>query len=85
MDKPRWKYKERNRLHFPDKKKRKKKKYASSINGNKIRSFPGADTGSNHHLVMMTFKSKLKKNMEFKDPRVNTVSKSLKIEGFETQ
>lgn len=25
MDKPRWKYKERNRLHFPDKKKKEKK------------------------------------------------------------
>ena len=37
------------------------KKCASSINGHKTRSFPGADIGSDHNLVMLTMKLKLKR------------------------
>lgn len=37
------------------------RKCATSINGNRTRSFPGADIGSDHNLVMMTLKLKLKK------------------------
>ncbi|XP_069995005.1 craniofacial development protein 2-like [Penaeus vannamei] len=36
------------------------KKCFSSINGHKTRSFPGADVGSDHNLVMTTMKLKLK-------------------------
>lgn len=37
------------------------KRCSSSINGHKTRSFPGADVGSDHNLVMTTMKLKLKK------------------------
>ncbi len=36
------------------------KRYQSSINGAKTRVFPGADIGSDHELLMMTMKLKLK-------------------------
>ena len=39
-----------------------KKRYRSNVNINKTRSFPGADIGSDHDLVMMTFKIRLKKS-----------------------
>ena len=38
-----------------------KKRFSSSVNIAKTRSFPGADTGSDHELVMMTFKLHLKR------------------------
>ena len=38
-----------------------KKRFSSSVNIAKIRSFPGADIGSDHELVMMTFKLHLKR------------------------
>ena len=38
-----------------------KKRFSLSVNIAKTRSFPGADIGSNHKLVMMTFKLHLKK------------------------
>ena len=38
-----------------------KKRFKSSVNIAKTRSFPGADIGSDHELVMMTFKLHLKK------------------------
>ena len=38
-----------------------KKRFSSSVNIAKTRSFQGADIGSNHELVMMTFKLQLKR------------------------
>ena len=38
-----------------------KKRYKTSVNIAKTRSFPGADIGSDHGLVMMTFKLHLKR------------------------
>ena len=38
-----------------------KKRFSSSVNIAKTRSFPGADIGSDHELVMMTFKLHLKR------------------------
>ena len=38
-----------------------KKRFRSSVNFNKTRSFPGADIGSDHNLVMMAFNIRLKK------------------------
>ena len=38
-----------------------KRRFHTSINIAKTRSFPGADIGSDHDLVMMTFKLHLKK------------------------
>ena len=38
-----------------------RKRFRSSVNIAKTRSFPGADIGSDHELVMMTFKLHLKK------------------------
>ena len=59
-----------------------KKRFRSSVNINRIRSFPGADVGSDHELLMMTFRLRLKKIItptntrikydleKLKDPRV---------------
>ena len=38
-----------------------KRRFQSSVNIAKTRSFPGADTGSDHELVMMTFKLRLQR------------------------
>ena len=38
-----------------------KRRFQSSVNIAKTRSFPGADTGSDYELVMMTFKLRLKR------------------------
>ena len=38
-----------------------KRRVQSSVNIARTRSFPGADTGSDHELVMMTFRLHLKK------------------------
>ena len=38
-----------------------KRRFQSSVNVAKTRSFPGADIGSGHELVMMTFKLRLKR------------------------
>ena len=46
------------------------KKCAGSINGSKTRTFPGADIGTDHNLVIMTMKLKLKKIPKPKAPRV---------------
>ena len=47
------------------------KRFKTSVNIAKTRSFPGADIGSDHELVMMTFKLHLKeakkKTMQHKD------------------
>ncbi|GFN94924.1 craniofacial development protein 2 [Plakobranchus ocellatus] len=39
-----------------------KRRFQSSVNIAQTRSFPGADVGSDHELVMMTFALRLKKN-----------------------
>ncbi|XP_072022944.1 craniofacial development protein 2-like [Amphiura filiformis] len=39
-----------------------KKRFRSGVNVARTRSFPGADVGSDHDLVMMTFRVRLKKN-----------------------
>ena len=47
-----------------------KKRFKTSVNIAKTRSFPEADIGSDHELVMMTFKLHLKrakKPMQHKD------------------
>ena len=38
-----------------------KKRFRTGVNIEKTRSFPGADIGSDHDLLMMTFKLRLKK------------------------
>ena len=38
-----------------------KKRFSSSVNMARTRSFPGADIGNDHELVMMTFKLHLKR------------------------
>ena len=38
-----------------------RKRFQSGVNVHRTRSFPGADTGSDHGLVMMTFRVRLKK------------------------
>ena len=38
-----------------------KKRFRSGVNIHRTRSFPGADIGSDHELVMMTFRVRLKK------------------------
>ena len=45
-------------------------RFKSSINKAKTRTFPGADIGSDHDMVLMTIKLKLKKNRRPKNPRI---------------
>ena len=47
-----------------------KKRHRSSVNINKTRSFPGADVGSDHDLVMMTFNIRLKKQKKNENIRI---------------
>ena len=46
------------------------KRFRSSVITNKTRAFPGADVGSDHNLVMMNFKLKLRKIARKKSTRV---------------
>ena len=46
------------------------KPYRTSIRANKTRSFPGADIGSDHDLVMMTIQIRLRKNRKTSNPRI---------------
>ena len=39
-----------------------RKRFRSGVNSARTRSFPGADIGSDHDLLMMTFHLRLKKN-----------------------
>ena len=43
-----------------------RKRYRSGVNIARTRSFPGADIGSDHDLLMMTFRLRLKKNQQAK-------------------
>ena len=45
-------------------------KFKSSINKAQTRTFPGADIGSDHDMVLMTMKMKLKKNFKQDSPRI---------------
>ena len=47
-----------------------KKRFRSGINIHRTRSFPGADIGSDHDLVMMTFQVRLKKARKPNQPRL---------------
>ena len=47
-----------------------KKRCRSGVNIHRIRSFPGADIGSDHDLVMMTFRVRLKKARKPNQPRL---------------
>ena len=47
-----------------------KKRFRSGVNIHKTRSFPGADIGSDHDLVMMTFRVRLRKARKPDQPRL---------------
>ena len=47
-----------------------KKRFRSGVNTHRTRSFPGADIGSDHDLVMMTFRVRLKKARKPNKPRL---------------
>ena len=47
-----------------------KKRFRSGVNINRTRSYPGADIGSDHDLVMMTFRVRLKKARKPNQPRL---------------
>ena len=55
-----------------------KKRFQTSINIAKTRSFPGADIGSDHDLVMMTFKLHLKKVSKLGHTRIKFDLEKLK-------
>ena len=46
------------------------KRFRSGVNIHRTRSFPGADIGSDHNLVMMTFQVRLKKTRKPNQPRL---------------
>ena len=47
-----------------------KKRFRSGVNIHRTRIFPGADIGSDHDLVMMTFRVRLKKARKANQPRL---------------
>ena len=47
-----------------------KKRFRSGVNIHRTRSFPGADIESDHELVMMTFRVRLKKAIKPNQPRL---------------
>ena len=47
-----------------------KKRFRSGVNIHRTRSFPGADIGSDHDLVMMTFQVRLKMARKPNQPRL---------------
>ena len=47
-----------------------KKRFRSGVNIHRTWSFPGADIGSDHDLVMMTFRVRLKKGRKPNQPRL---------------
>ena len=47
-----------------------KKRFRSGVNIHRTRSFPAADIGSDHDLVMMTFQVRLKKTRKPNQPRL---------------
>ena len=65
------------------------KRFKSSINKPKTRTFPGADLGSDHDLVLLTSKLKLKKNFKAGQSRIKYDLEKLKdpevLEIFQAQ
>ena len=63
------------------------KRFRSGVNSTRTRSFPGADIGSNHDLLMMTFHLRLKRISEPKHTRLKFDLEKLKdpnlLETFE--
>ena len=55
-----------------------KKRFRSGVNIHRTRSFPGADIGSDHDLVMMTFQVHLKKARKPNQPRLRFDLEKLK-------
>ena len=55
-----------------------KRRFRSSVNINKTRSFPGADIGSDHELVMMNFNVRLKKLKKNESVRIKFDLEKLK-------
>ena len=55
-----------------------KKRFKTSVNITKNRSFSGADIGSDHELVMMTFKSHLKRKKKQCSTRIRFDLEKLK-------
>ena len=51
------------------------KRFRSGVNIHRARSFPGADIGSDHDLVVMTFRVRLKKARKPKQPRLSDLEK----------
>ena len=47
-----------------------KKRFCSGIKTARTRTFPGADFGSNHDMVMMTFQTRLKNSRKPTQPRI---------------
>ncbi|MEW8548272.1 MAG: hypothetical protein AB2693_32610, partial [Candidatus Thiodiazotropha sp.] len=47
-----------------------RKRFRSGVNIHRTRSYPGADIGSDHDLVMMTFRVRLKKARKTTKPRL---------------
>ena len=47
-----------------------KRRFRSGVNIHRTRSIPGADIGSDHDLVIMTFRVRLKKARKPKQPRL---------------
>ena len=54
-------------------------RFKSSINKANTRSFPGADTGSDHDLMLTTIKLKLKTKRFTKSPRIRFDLEKLKV------
>ena len=55
-----------------------KKRFRSSVNINRIRSFPGADVGSDHELLMMTFRLRMKRIIKPTNTRIQYDLEKLK-------
>ena len=55
-----------------------KKRFRSSVNINRTRSFPGADVGSDHELLVMTFRLRLKKIIKPTNTRIKYDLEKLK-------
>ena len=55
-----------------------KKRFRSSVNINRTRSFPGADVGSDHELLMMTFRLPLKRIIKLTNTRIKYDLEKLK-------
>ena len=57
-----------------------KKRFRSGVNIHRTRSFPGADKGSDHHLVMVTFRVRLKEARKPNQPRLRFEVDNLKAQ-----